>query len=427
MRDFMGEADFSFFRYRLPLRWPVVAGRVGKRDLVREGVLVLCRVENGTEGWGEIAPLDGYCPDTLAEGVRELGEGRAMTSVLPSVRCGLTFARAEASARQDGVSLAEWLGARRGGAGEVEVSRLWREGEHGTRKTEDGTRNTENGRRNTEHGSGETGDGRRDAGDGKRNTENGTRKTEEGRGKTEDGRRDAENGRRETEDGRRETEEGRWKTEEEKRKTEEGRGETEEGDPGVVKLKVGRLPVLEEVARVGMAMARFPGAMFRLDANGAWSLEEALAFAQAVPPERVAFIEEPLRDAAGYEQFDAASPVGYALDESLVRQAPVFRPGLKALVIKPMALGGLRVALDLIALAYRHGRYAVVSSVFESGVGVRQLAALAAARTPGVPAGLDTYAWLDDDVASPRVVMKDGFMKLDEPWTVDRSRLERLA
>jgi O-succinylbenzoate synthase len=298
---------YKFYRYALPMR----------DGSLRRGFLVICKTD-GADGWGEIAPLDGYSRESIAEVEREIT--RAGSSKLASIRCGMEFAEAACRAKLSGQSLVSYFG---GGAENIQVATLVTGAERDIPKT------------------------------------------------------------------------------------------------GVIKLKVGKITG-EAVAKL---MADHPSARFRLDANRAWSLQDALTFCRAIDPARVEFVEEPLKNYSDYDAFNFQSPVGFALDESLMDYAPRDWNNLRALVVKP-SLHGLNKSIELISWAYRAGKYAVVSAMYESGVGIRQLAALAAAKTPGVAAGLDTYSRLLGDVAMPRVAMHDGRMKTDTDFAVDLNKLE---
>ena len=59
----------KLFRYTLPLRTPVYWG--GLKYDMRDGALVRLRDPQGREGWGEIAPLPGFSPETLDSALNE--------------------------------------------------------------------------------------------------------------------------------------------------------------------------------------------------------------------------------------------------------------------------------------------------------------------------------------------------------------------
>lgn len=180
-----------------------------------------------------------------------------------------------------------------------------------------------------------------------------------------------------------------------------------------LKLKVGRASV-EDDARLVRAVreAVGPSVAIRLDANRAWSGDEARAFAAALAGVTIEFLEEPLVDPAGLPELWLDTGLPLALDETLHTPggATALRGWAAAAVLKPSLVGGLAAALRLAAQAQSVGATSVVSSAFESGVGLRGLVALAAA-TGATAAGLDTARWLASDVlATP--------LRLDGP-TVD--------
>ena len=109
---------------------------------------------------------------------------------------------------------------------------------------------------------------------------------------------------------------------------------------------------------------------------------------------------------------------------------------MQAAVVKPM-LGPARIGQARRELSggiwtprpvERRGPV-VVSSVFESGVGMRHLVALAAA-LGDVPAGLDTYRWLAADVLAEPLAIGGPAVDVAAvlaPNPVDLSRLTPVA
>ncbi|HSL01722.1 MAG TPA: o-succinylbenzoate synthase [Rubrobacteraceae bacterium] len=176
-----------------------------------------------------------------------------------------------------------------------------------------------------------------------------------------------------------------------------------------VKLKVGRRSVTEDAGLVrALAGELGEDVALRLDANRAWSLEEAGEFARAVRGSRFEYVEEPLRDPGLLPDFVRETGLPVALDESLITMEPEALGEHRyatAVVLKPTLLGGLSAALRFAGEASRLGMAPVVSSAYETGVGTAALVALAAAIDGDVPAGLDTYRRLADDVVSPRLAL----------------------
>ena len=175
-----------------------------------------------------------------------------------------------------------------------------------------------------------------------------------------------------------------------------------------LKLKVGRLALHDEIALVHELRAGVGASVqLRLDANRAWSLDEACAFAEKVGAAQIAYIEEPVADPEALEAFCKETGLPVALDETLVE--PSFSsladyPFVQAVVLKPTLIGGVAATRRLVQQADERGITPVFSAAFETGVGLRALAALAAAwGNPATAAGLDTYRWLAADVLQPRL------------------------
>ncbi len=203
-----------------------------------------------------------------------------------------------------------------------------------------------------------------------------------------------------------------------------------------VKLKVGGRPVAEDVelARAVRSVIG-DGVGLRLDANRSWSLEQAVAFGREIGDPGIEYLEEPLRNPAHLgELFDAAG-IRVALDESLQELRPDDLEGRRdvcAVVLKPTLLGGIVKAREWVAKALALNVRPVISSCFESGVGLLSLAALAWTSTAdAVPAGLDTYRWLDADVVRPRIPFHAGAIEWNDTLArghhIDVGRLSEIG
>jgi O-succinylbenzoate synthase len=201
-----------------------------------------------------------------------------------------------------------------------------------------------------------------------------------------------------------------------------------------VKLKVGSLPVEADAERVREVSGILGDRVsLRLDANRAWSFDEAMAFANATREVRIEYIEEPLADAALLPRFADESGMPVALDESLVDKKPeeLSRHGYaRAVVLKPTLLGGISHTLRMAEEAHRLGMTPVISSAYEAGIGTLGLISLSAA-TGGAPAGLDTYRRIAEDTLipppelhSPTIAVRP---MLETPRSIDVDRLELIA
>jgi O-succinylbenzoate synthase len=183
------------------------------------------------------------------------------------------------------------------------------------------------------------------------------------------------------------------------------------------KLKVGRNPIREDI-EITRDVRRIIGddATLRLDANRAWDMDHALAFAKALAGVRIDYIEEPVKTFAFLKQLmDERLFPRLALDESLLELAPEDLPslsGIKAIVLKPTLLG-LEKTIRFARSAAPLGMTPVISSAFESGVGLGILAQVAASvNRRDVPAGLDTLDWFDQDLLVDSPKMERGRLQI---------------
>lgn len=178
----------------------------------------------------------------------------------------------------------------------------------------------------------------------------------------------------------------------------------------VLKFKVGLGSIEQELQRLRQVAGLLGGSRtIRLDANRAWSLEEAGKFLDGLGELPVESLEEPLHEPGldSLRALQGATNISVALDESLpglgveaiLRATPV-----KRLIIKPMVTGGLLPGMDLAKKAADAGIECVVTSTVDSAVGVWaavHLAAAVDALFPGLAHGLATSSWLQKDIASP--------------------------
>lgn len=179
-----------------------------------------------------------------------------------------------------------------------------------------------------------------------------------------------------------------------------------------VKLKVGRAAADAPTVRA-VRDALPAGVALRLDANRAWTPDEARRFADAVAGLAIAFVEEPLADPDGLEALARETGLPVALDESLAGAAVHVPPWAAAVVLKPTILGGIAATLAWAAAAHAVGVPAVLSAAFESGVGMRAVAALAL-EAGTEPAGLDPYRRLAADVLAPRLPLDTPLVRADD-------------
>jgi L-Ala-D/L-Glu epimerase len=195
-----------------------------------------------------------------------------------------------------------------------------------------------------------------------------------------------------------------------------------------LKLKVaptdGPADIVARVAAVRAAVG--DGVAIRLDANGTWDAAEAEAILRALDPFELQYVEQPVAapDLEGMAGLRRRVGVPIAADEAVtsVEAAAILldHDAADVLVVKPVRVGGVMAVARIEALATARGVPVVVTSMFESGVGIA--AALACASwvsqfsdLPGWPAserdhGLATADLLEDDLLAEPLRIRDGRM-----------------
>jgi len=170
-----------------------------------------------------------------------------------------------------------------------------------------------------------------------------------------------------------------------------------------LKVKVGR-DTLDSELSVIRKLKKTIGeqSVLRLDANRAWSFEEALHFLKNVGAENIEYIEEPLKDVSRLEKIFEKTNFPIALDESLfdIIKTDSYTPQYcKAFILKPTVIGSIQKTIHYIKLAEKFNICPVISDTFQSGLGIFFLASFSSVVSDkNLAMGIDTYNWLQKDI-----------------------------
>ena len=176
-----------------------------------------------------------------------------------------------------------------------------------------------------------------------------------------------------------------------------------------VKIKLGDGAVQSDVVRLRAVRDGIgPSVRLRGDANGAWSVRDALAALEAFAPFDLEYVEQPVaaHDIDGLAELRRRAAVKVAADESVASEDGMQRllaaGAADVVVLKPASLGGPRRALELASLARQAGMRVVFTHAFESAIGARHALHCAAAwgDAEGIH-GLVTAGVFEADVAEP--------------------------
>ena len=158
---------------------------------------------------------------------------------------------------------------------------------------------------------------------------------------------------------------------------------------GCVKAKVG---IGDDAGRLAAVRAVLgPDVTLRLDANGAWSVEQAIAALRALAPVGIELCEEPVHGLAQNRAVAAALPdVATALDESAGAAEALDDRVCRAVCLKIAACGGITGVLDAARRARTAGYEVYLASTLDGPLGIAAALHVAAAVKPDRPCGLAT-------------------------------------
>jgi O-succinylbenzoate synthase len=163
-------------------------------------------------------------------------------------------------------------------------------------------------------------------------------------------------------------------------------------------------------------LKEIPKAKFRLDVNGGWALEEAIANVQSYEKafgSLIEYIEQPCTDFADLNSLRNSTGIKIAVDESIRKYLAGDLTKIKEVadiaIIKWAPTGGFDAALEVIE---KIGLPVVISSALDSSVGISHGLSLAKA-VPNLygACGLGTVCLFEGDVTSNPLMPINGIIK----------------
>ena len=168
-----------------------------------------------------------------------------------------------------------------------------------------------------------------------------------------------------------------------------------------VKLKVGATDIEIDVAAVAAVRdAIGDSCRLRLDANGAWTVDQAVSALSRLEQFEIEYVEEPVAGIEALTLVAEQSPVPVAVDDSLASVEAQVPESISVVVVKPMALGGPRTAYDAASRWLNEDRQVIITNYLDSAIGQHAALSVAAALpNPSQVHGAITPALFDRDVA----------------------------
>jgi L-alanine-DL-glutamate epimerase-like enolase superfamily enzyme len=160
-----------------------------------------------------------------------------------------------------------------------------------------------------------------------------------------------------------------------------------------VKVKVGLPDDAERVAAVRSAAG--PDMAIRLDANGAWTADEAVAALRDLEPLVIELCEEPVSGLDALERVSGETPIPVALDESGSEPGALDRRVCDAACLKIARCGGISALVEAATRARRAGYRVYLASTLDGPLGIAAALHAAAVIRPELPCGLATLSLFD--------------------------------
>ena len=184
-----------------------------------------------------------------------------------------------------------------------------------------------------------------------------------------------------------------------------------------IKLKIGALDFNQELEVLSYLRKRYSPKTItiRVDANGAFSTQDALTKLQQLDAFAIHSIEQPIAVNQWEEMAGLCreSPIPIALDEELIsRGSPEERTRLletihpQYIILKPSLLGGFKASEDWISEANSLGIEWWITSALESNVGLNALAQWTYTLSPKGPQGLGTGSLFKNNIQCPLTIQK---------------------
>lgn len=204
-----------------------------------------------------------------------------------------------------------------------------------------------------------------------------------------------------------------------------------------IKLKIGAIDWKKEVDLLSYIRSNFSQEELeiRVDANGAFTMEQALPRLNRLTSFGVHSIEQPIKahiDPTLMAFLCEVSPVPIALDEELIgvygsdrkrEMLDIIKPAY--IILKPSLCGGFTGAEEWISLAEERGIGWWITSALESNIGLNAIAQWAATLNNKMPQGLGTGNLYTNNFATP-IFTEGEHLRYNAQTEIDYSYLNQL-
>ncbi|MFT5886980.1 MAG: O-succinylbenzoate synthase [Arcticibacterium sp.] len=199
-----------------------------------------------------------------------------------------------------------------------------------------------------------------------------------------------------------------------------------------IKMKIGSIDFDTEYKLLKTIRSQFSAdeLTLRVDANGAFSSEEAKSVLDDLAKLNIHSIEQPIK-AGQWDQMAElckTTPVPIALDEELIGITGSSQPELldlikpQFLIFKPTLLGGFKATDEWMLHAKDRKINWWITSALEANIGLNAICQYTFSKGNTLPQGLGTGSLFDNNIPCPLLV-EDGFIHTNGPESWDLSLL----
>jgi len=184
-----------------------------------------------------------------------------------------------------------------------------------------------------------------------------------------------------------------------------------------LKLKIGAINFADELSLLTHIRNRFSAEELelRVDANGAFSTNDAMKYLEALTAFNLHSIEQPIKAGQWQQMAELCqqTPIPIALDEELIGIAEHHQAELlneikpQFIILKPSLHGGFSGCDRWITLATERGIGWWITSALESNIGLNAIAQYAAAKRVSMPQGLGTGQLFENNFPCPLALDAD--------------------
>ena len=173
-----------------------------------------------------------------------------------------------------------------------------------------------------------------------------------------------------------------------------------------LKVKVG---VGDDAGRLAAVRAVAPEAALRADANGAWTVDEAVAALASLEGVGLELVEEPVHGLAALRALRERVEVPIVMDETAAEPGALSSGAADGVCLKVAACGGISGLLAAAEAARAAGAFVYVGSTYDGPVGIAAGVHAAAALQPTPACGLATLRLFADAHDVPFAPRGPGF------------------